>query len=207
MNKSLRIYKRFVTCCGIGCIPWAPGTFGSLLGACIYFALYSLSVDNRIIDVVMFLLFIASIPAISRYIRVLVKLAYDEQMQGAYEAQNFGRAEICEDLSIGATQVTPKKSMVVADIFDPTEVVIDEVFGQMLTLDIIYHYDINLLRSGYLWWIIAFVTFRLFDILKPFPVGWIDRRIKNAWGVMLDDTFAGILAAIVVCMMSDAYVI
>ena len=44
-------------------------------------------------------------------------------------------------------------------------------------------------------WISAFILFRLFDIWKPGPVGWADRK-NTAWGVMLDDVFAGILAAI-----------
>jgi phosphatidylglycerophosphatase A len=43
----------------------------------------------------------------------------------------------------------------------------------------------------------AFVFFRFFDILKPFPVGWIDRNLSGAKGVMLDDIMAGIYAALV----------
>lgn len=39
-------------------------------------------------------------------------------------------------------------------------------------------------------WVAAFVLFRLFDIVKPFPVGWFDRKVKGGFGVMLDDTLA-----------------
>ena len=45
---------------------------------------------------------------------------------------------------------------------------------------------------GGLWgWVVGFVLFRLCDIFKPFPAGFLDRRWKNGWGVMLDDIAAG----------------
>lgn len=44
-------------------------------------------------------------------------------------------------------------------------------------------------------WALAFVLFRAFDILKPGPVGWADRRVGGGVGIMLDDALAGILAA------------
>ena len=40
------------------------------------------------------------------------------------------------------------------------------------------------------WFAAAFALFRLFDIWKPFPVSWFDRRLKNGFGVMLDDLLA-----------------
>jgi phosphatidylglycerophosphatase A len=43
-------------------------------------------------------------------------------------------------------------------------------------------------------YLICFALFRFFDIVKPFPVGWIDRNVKGGLGVMLDDVVAGILA-------------
>lgn len=44
---------------------------------------------------------------------------------------------------------------------------------------------------------IAFLLFRFFDILKPWPIGWMDKKIHGAMGVMLDDVLAGIYAALV----------
>ena len=44
----------------------------------------------------------------------------------------------------------------------------------------------------------GFIAFRLFDILKPWPVSWADRSVAGAWGVMLDDLIAGAYAAGVV---------
>ena len=58
--------------------------------------------------------------------------------------------------------------------------------------------DITALWPG---WIAAFVMFRLFDIIKPGPIGWADRR-NDAVGVMLDDVIAGAFAALCVWGMA-----
>ena len=87
---------------------------------------------------------------------------------------------------------------------DPSEIVVDEVAGQwiaILPLSIgATHVNANILT---LWpgWISAFLLFRLFDILKPGPIGWADRR-GDALGVMLDDIIAGIFAAIGVALLA-----
>jgi len=85
---------------------------------------------------------------------------------------------------------------------DPGEVVIDEVAGQMIAL---WPLSFMLDWQGnpahlfpYPGWISAFLAFRFFDILKPPPVSWLDR--PGAWGVMLDDVAAGILAGAVVVL-------
>ncbi len=81
---------------------------------------------------------------------------------------------------------------------DPSEVVIDEVAGQWIALMPLSlgaaHVGVGI---GALWpgWIAAFALFRLFDIWKPGPVGWIDARGDVA-GVMLDDVLAGVFAAL-----------
>jgi len=46
--------------------------------------------------------------------------------------------------------------------------------------------------------ILVFVLFRIFDIWKPWPIGWMDKNIKGAWGVMADDLAAGALAGAIV---------
>ncbi|MGB0900588.1 phosphatidylglycerophosphatase A family protein [Halocynthiibacter sp.] len=86
------------------------------------------------------------------------------------------------------------------DDHDPSEIVIDEVAGQWLAL---LPVSIGASHAGVafgaLWpgILVAFVAFRLFDITKPGPVGWADRR-DDSLGVMLDDVIAGVLAAIAV---------
>lgn len=84
--------------------------------------------------------------------------------------------------------------MAATDDPDPSEVVIDEVAGQWIAL-----LPLSALAGGggvpWLGLALAFGLFRLFDILKPGPVGWAD-RLHTPWGVMLDDLIAGALAAI-----------
>lgn len=46
-----------------------------------------------------------------------------------------------------------------------------------------------------LWWLVAFVLFRLFDVLKPWPIGWLDKRVHGGPGILLDDLVAGLMAA------------
>ena len=49
------------------------------------------------------------------------------------------------------------------------------------------------------WWAVltGFALFRLFDVAKPWPIGWLDRRLKGGLGVMVDDVVAGVFAAAV----------
>lgn len=88
---------------------------------------------------------------------------------------------------------------------DPSWIVIDEVAGQWLAF---LPVSIGAAHAGValtaLWpgWITAFLAFRLFDIWKPGPIGWADRR-GGALGVMLDDILAGVAAAL--CVMLGAW--
>lgn len=90
---------------------------------------------------------------------------------------------------------------------DPSEIVIDEVVGQWVAL---IPLSIGSAMAGApstaLWpaWPTAFIAFRLFDIWKPGPVGWADRR-GDPLGVMLDDVIAGVFAAIVVVIFAGIY--
>jgi phosphatidylglycerophosphatase A len=71
---------------------------------------------------------------------------------------------------------------------DPGAVVIDEVAGQWLA--------VVLLPADPLAYFLAFVFFRLFDIAKPWPVGWLDRTLKGGLGIMVDDLMAGLYAGV-----------
>ena len=70
---------------------------------------------------------------------------------------------------------------------DPGPVVIDEVAGQWLAVSFVTP-DLTLYSLGFLF-------FRFADIVKPWPVGFVDRRIKGGFGIMLDDVLAGLYAA------------
>ncbi len=93
------------------------------------------------------------------------------------------------------------------DDHDPSEIVIDELTGQWIALLPISYaawahgLDITALWPG---WVAAFVLFRLFDITKPGPIGWADRR-GDALGVMLDDVIAGVFAAIGVVVLAGLW--
>ena len=50
---------------------------------------------------------------------------------------------------------------------------------------------------GWVWVVVGFVLFRFFDIIKPWPISWIDKRITGGLGIMLDDVIAGVMAAAV----------
>ncbi len=78
---------------------------------------------------------------------------------------------------------------------DPQIVVVDEVVGQWIAL-------IPALLSP-LSVVLAFVLFRAFDALKPWPVSYFDRKVPGACGVMLDDVAAGIMAAF--CVLGLRY--
>lgn len=88
------------------------------------------------------------------------------------------------------------------DTHDPGWIVIDEVAGMWLALWPVsagaWWLGVPVLG---LWpgWVVGFLAFRLFDIWKPGPVGWADRR-PGALGVMLDDLIAGVFAAVVVVL-------
>ena len=80
----------------------------------------------------------------------------------------------------------PMRATDKGDHDDPGWVVIDEVAGQMVAM-------LALPRPGILGIGLAFGLFRLFDIAKPGPVGWLDRQ-GGAFGIMADDLLAGALA-------------
>ena len=69
-------------------------------------------------------------------------------------------------------------------IKDPGIIVWDEFVGMWIAM---------LWIPGLYWLPLAFVVFRLFDILKPWPVGWADRELEGGLGIMVDDVLAGLL--------------
>ncbi len=129
---------------GLGLMPFAPGTFGTLPG----FALAGLARG-------------LAVPLQALLIALLVML-------GIRTAT----------LSARALQVA-----------DPGAVVCDEFVafaGLLLCLPVAL--------SAQVW---AFLLFRLFDAVKPFPVSWADRHVHGGLGIMLDDVLAAILAGLV----------
>lgn len=76
---------------------------------------------------------------------------------------------------------------------DPSAIVIDEVAGLWIAL--------AFAPATLLGWGAAFLLFRFFDIVKPWPVSWADSKLKGAEGVMADDILAGIMAALALWLL------
>lgn len=77
----------------------------------------------------------------------------------------------------------------ILDRGDPGVVVIDEIVGVLIALAAVPLHPVAALAG--------FALFRLFDIAKPFPVGWVDRHLHGGLGIMLDDVAAGLYALLV----------
>ncbi|MCR5506323.1 MAG: phosphatidylglycerophosphatase A [bacterium] len=78
---------------------------------------------------------------------------------------------------------------------DPSLIVIDETAGQTIT----FIFIAGMLSHSFSYWylyLLGFILFRLFDITKPSIIGWVDQKVENAFGVMLDDVLAGIFASV-----------
>lgn len=145
---------------GVGRMPQAPGTWGSLAALPLAFALHGLGG---------FPLFAAA---------TLGLFALGLWATNAYVAETGAGADA-----------------------DPSEVVIDEVVGMLVTL---WPLSLGLWMRGtdpwlFPWpgWVGGFLLFRFFDILKPPPIKRFE-RLPGAWGVMMDDVVAGLFAAAVV---------
>lgn len=72
---------------------------------------------------------------------------------------------------------------------DHSGIVWDEIVGFFITMFALPH--------TWFWVIAGFVLFRVFDILKPPPIRWLETAVPGGWGVMIDDAFAGILACVI----------
>ncbi|MDP1930829.1 MAG: phosphatidylglycerophosphatase A [Gammaproteobacteria bacterium] len=80
-------------------------------------------------------------------------------------------------------------------VHDHGGIVWDEFVGYWITM--------FLAPAGWGWIVAGFVLFRLFDILKPWPISWLDRHVDGGLGVMIDDVLAGVMACI--CLQVAAY--
>ena len=87
---------------------------------------------------------------------------------------------------------------------DPGEIIIDEFIGQAIP---IYLYEIShgtekTMDQALIIYTVCFILFRFFDILKPFPVSYFDRKHKNSFGVVMDDVCAGLYVVLsLICFM------
>jgi len=77
---------------------------------------------------------------------------------------------------------------------DPKEVVVDEFIGQSIPIYLyeISHGTVKDSQEAILFYLYIFILFRYFDIKKPFPVNFFDKKFKNSFGVIMDDVIAGL---------------
>ncbi|MCE9678072.1 phosphatidylglycerophosphatase A [Shewanella sp. AS1] len=80
-------------------------------------------------------------------------------------------------------------------VHDHGAIVWDEVAGLLITM--------IAAPTGWLWLLVGFVLFRLFDIIKPWPIRWLDAKVHGGVGIMIDDVLAGIFAC--VCLQGIVY--
>ena len=85
---------------------------------------------------------------------------------------------------------------------DPKEVVIDEFIGQSIPICLyeIAHEGANETNQILIFYFIMFVLFRIFDIVKPYPVSYYDKNFKNSFGVIMDDVCAGLYVVAVLVL-------
>jgi phosphatidylglycerophosphatase A len=78
-------------------------------------------------------------------------------------------------------------------VHDHPGIVWDEIVGYLVTM--------TFAPTGWLWVLAGFVLFRFFDVLKPWPISWLDKKVAGGFGIMVDDLLAGIAAAAVLQLL------
>jgi phosphatidylglycerophosphatase A len=168
-SRTARSAKDYVALaiatCGVGYLPLAPGTWGSLLAVGSYFLLRRTWFPHSDMDLV----------ANGRTFLVLQVMVI--AMVAAVGTWASSRTERLLKLK------------------DPGKVVIDEVAGQLIAL-----LAVPIMLTGPPYFaVLAFILFRFFDIVKPYPARKLE-SLHGGWGIMLDDVVAGVYAAVVVAL-------
>jgi len=146
------------SCFGLGRLPLAPGTWGSLPPAIIFALLCYFGTSAVLISVVMAALVLAG-------------------------------SVVCVKCAPAVMAATGKS--------DPREIVADEFAGQAVTFLAVPFLFTGKLPAGQIWAtaVLGFLLFRLFDIVKPWPIRKLE-KLADGWGILLDDLSAGVYAGI-----------
>jgi phosphatidylglycerophosphatase A len=151
--------KLLASCFGLGRLPVAPGTWGSLPPAAVFAVMWHFGASPILISVIMAALALAGSAV----------------------------CVICAPAVIKATGNT-----------DPRAVVADEFAGQALTFLVIPLLATGTISTKQIWLttVLGFLLFRLFDIVKPWPIRKAE-KLPEGWGILADDLLAGVNAAVV----------
>ena len=87
---------------------------------------------------------------------------------------------------------------------DPGEIIIDEFIGQSIPIYLyeISHGTVKQPSEAIIFYGVCFILFRYFDIMKPYPVSYFDKKHKNSFGVIMDDVCAGLYVVLsLICFM------
>lgn len=84
-------------------------------------------------------------------------------------------------------------------VHDHPAIVIDEIVGFLVTM--------IAAPAGWLWLVIGFILFRIFDAAKPWPISWFDRAVPGGFGIMLDDVIAAAFSLAIIQGLSYLQVI
>jgi len=198
-RKKPRLALAIATAFGVGYIPKAPGTFGSIVGIAVAILTHPVS-----LIVLVGLLFFGALG-----------LGFDVPMFRGHSAPVLLLVpSLVALVVVGLIGVwSSSRAATYAGAKDPQHVVIDEVSGMQLTLILAIvplglpthllpaddasvfalYSALSLLNWKYL--LLGFILFRVFDIWKPWPIRRLE-RLPGGWGIMADDWMAGIYAAI-----------
>ena len=83
---------------------------------------------------------------------------------------------------------------------DAKEIVIDEFLG--IYFITIFSYDLKILNNEFIKIFLILFLFRIFDIIKPYPANLIDKKMKNSYGIILDDIIAGVYTIIILILIN-----
>jgi phosphatidylglycerophosphatase A len=191
MQSSGFIFKlaKFISTFGfIGLIKFAPGTFGSIAAFPVAYGIIILSSKLSGLGLLEF-------SGLSHAMQDITLIAV---LQLATIILLFIIGVIASDYYANISQSQ-----------DPKEVVIDEVVGQLITVNLCFLGYLFITKSNLETWLspeglilvflvaLPFALFRIFDILKPWPIDWMDKNIKGGLGIMLDDVGAAIFATVI----------
>jgi phosphatidylglycerophosphatase A len=84
-------------------------------------------------------------------------------------------------------------------VHDHGSIVWDEFAGFWITMLIVPVLQLPVFE--WKWLLAGFVLFRFFDMVKPWPIGWLDKRVHGGLGIMLDDLVAGVMSALALALV------